>query len=338
MADLVETMVSANGVIPWHKKGNVLSGYPDIDVMYDKSGLDWSVECKPVAYQDNNGGYVEVPSVYALTRSSDGKVLGTCTDRYTPYQNRDAFDWCKPLIDSSYWSLETAGSLREGRVCWALLNQGTGSVMKGDDLKRYLLLQWGHTGSDSIRCGLTSIRVVCNNTLQQALRQDAASLQTVRHDKFVQVKLSEIRDMYDKTQVEFDNQEKIFKEFLDVPVDENTKSWYINALLDGITNLPDTTGKTDEEREAQMKRYTNMREKKEALLRMYVENGSGQQELGITNNLWGLFSGAEEFLEKCNGGAKVRDRGWSILRGDGAANVDLAFSLAMQKHDEYVTV
>lgn len=233
---------------------------------------------------------------------------------------------------------ETAGSLREGRVCWALLNQGTSKIMKGDSLKQYLLLQWGHTGCDSIRCGLTSIRVVCNNTLQQALRQDAATLHAVSHNKHTTVKLSEIRDMYDKVQEEFKKQEKIFKEFLDVPIDENTKSWYINELLDGITNLPDTAGKTEEEQEAQMKRYTAMRERKESLIRLYIEEGSGQKELGITNNLWGLFNGAEEFLEKCNGGGKVKDRGWNILRGDGASQVNLAFNLAMQKHDEYVTV
>lgn len=338
MAALVETMVSANGVIPWHRQGKVLSGYPGLQEMYEASGLTWKVECKPVSYKDNAGNYIDVPDVYAITRDSDGKVLGTCTNRYTPYQNQEAFNWCKPLLDSKYWKMETAGSLKEGRVCWALLNQGTSKIMKGDNLKQFLLLQWGHTGCDSIRCGLTSIRVVCNNTLQQALRQDAATLHAVSHNKHTTVKLSEIRDMYDKVQEEFKNQEKIFKEFLDVPIDENTKSWYINELLDGITNLPDTAGKTEEEQEAQMKRYTAMRERKESLIRLYIEDGSGQKELGITNNLWGLFNGTEEFLEKCNGGGKVKDRGWNILRGDGASQVNLAFNLAMQKHDEYVTV
>lgn len=338
MADLVETMVSANDVIPWHKKGKVLSGYPGLDEMYEASGLDWNVECKPLFYLDQNGSQVDVPDVFALARDKDGSVLGTCSSRYTPYQNKEAFQWCKPLIDSKYWKLETAGSLREGRVCWALLNHGSSTIMKGDKLKQYLMLQWGHTGADSIRCGLTSIRVVCNNTLQQALRQDAATLHTVRHDRFTSIKLSELRDLYDRVQVEFKNQEKIFKEFLDVPIDENTKSWYINALVDNITTAPNpSSAKDDKEREAQMKRYKALRERKEAMLSLYIERGSGQQELGISNNLWGLFNGAEEFLEKCNGGGKVKDRGWNILRGEGASQVNFAFDLAMQKHNEFAT-
>ena len=330
MADLVETMVSANNVIPWHKKGVVLSGYPDLKTMYTSSGLDWKVDTLPLFYRDPDTGVdVEAPDVYGIIRDKDGSLLGVCTERYKVYQNSDAFDWCKPLVDSGFWKMETAGSLREGRVCWALLQHGVGEILKGDQLKRYLLLQWGHTGRDSIRCGLTSIRVVCNNTLQQALHQDA--MHTFAHNSEAKLKLSEVRDLYDVARKEFEAQQEKFKEFLEVTIDKETREWYINSLLDFITSKPDYGPKdTEEVKKAKQKRYEAMRQRKADMLQLYIEHGSGQEELGITDTLWGLFNGAEEFLEKCNGGGRVADRGWNILRGTGREQVDYAFDLANQ--------
>ena len=329
MSDCVETMVSANGETPWHKKGVVLSGYPDLETMYTNSGLDWNVDTAPLYYRDNAGDEVTAKSVYGLVRDVDKSLLGVCTERYTPYQNREAFDWCKPLIDSKFWKMETAGSLKEGKVCWALLQHGIGEVMKGDKLRRYLLLQWGHTGHDSIRCGLTSIRVVCNNTLQQALSKDV--MHNIKHNTAAKLKLAEVRELYDAARVEFERQQEKFKEFLDVPVDKSIKEWYIESLLNSITAKPDIGLKDSEEvKKAKMRRWEAMRQRKSDMIHLYIEQGSGQKELGITNNLWGLFNGAEEFLEKCNGGGRVVDRGWNILRGNGLEQVNRAFSLAEQ--------
>ena len=280
MPAAVETMVSANNVIPWHKEGVVLSGYPDLPTMYKESGLTWKVNLSPLSYKDKNGNDVEAEGTYGLVRDSDDALLGVCTERYKPYQNSEAFDWCKPLIDSKFWKMETAGSLKGGKVCWALLQHGIGEIMKGDRLKRYLLLQWGHTGHDSIRCGLTSIRVVCNNTLQQALRQDF--MHKISHDSTAKLKLSEIRDLYDAARAEFEAQQEKFKKFLDVPVDKSTKEWYINSLLDEITSSPLYSPKESEEvKQAKQKRYEAMRQRKADMIHLYIEHGSGQQELGI---------------------------------------------------------
>lgn len=329
MPAAVETMVSANNVVPWHQEGVVLSGYPDLPTMYKESGLTWNVGLTPLCYKGKDGQDIEAEGVYGLVRDSDDSLLGTCTERYKPYQNSEAFQWCKPLIDSKFWKMETAGSLKGGRVCWALLQHGIGEVMKGDRLKRYLLLQWGHTGHDSIRCGLTSIRVVCNNTLQQALRQDF--MHKIAHNNGARLKLAEVRDMYDAARVEFEAQQEKFKEFLAIPIDKSTKEWYINNLLDFITEPPVVKATdTDETKKAKMKRYEAMRQRKADMIHLYIEHGSGQESLGIQDTLWGLFNGAEEYLEKCNGGGKVTDRGWNILRGNGKAQVDFAFDLANQ--------
>ena len=329
MADYVETMVSANSETPWHGKGAVLSGYPDLQTMYKESGLTWKVAQVPLFFKDSQGGDVEAEGVYGIVRDSDSTLLGTCSERYKLYQNSQAFDWCKPLIDSKFWKMETAGSLRNGKVCWALLNSGMGEVMKGDKLKRYLLLQWGHTGHDSIQVGLTSVRVVCNNTLQQALRQDV--MNTVRHDRNVVLNLDELRQVYEKVQQEFEAQQEIFKKFLDTPIDKDTKTWYINSLVDALVAKP-VIRLTDSKEviEAKEKRHIATRQRKADFLHLYIEHGTGQEELGIQDTLWGLFNGAEEFLEKCNGGKKVVDRGWHILHGQGKEWVDAAYDLAQQ--------
>lgn len=327
MAHLVETMVSANSVIPWHKKGAVLSGYPSIDEMYKHSGLDWSVDLRPLYYLGVDGA-VDTP-LYALVRDSDNTYLGSCTERYTPLQNKDAFEWCKPLMASGLWVMETAGSLCNGKVCWALLNQGSTSVVKGDDLKNYLLLQWGHTGHDSVRCGLTSIRVVCNNTLQQALNRDGGTISSLQHNSRLTVKLDELRDLYDKTREEFKQQEEIFKKFSEKSVDKSEREQYIEELL--ATYVPEPVGLQLEGAELNkvMDRWRKRLDVAREQINLYISDGSGQRDLGISGNLWGVFNGVEEWIEKCQGGKRIQDRGYNILHGQGMNYVDLAFNNAM---------
>ena len=120
MAALVETMMSANNMIPWHRQGNVLDGYPTIEEATEKSGLTWKVEKRPLFDANQN----PVPC-FALCRDTDNRFYGTCSEAYHVYQNDEAFKWCRPLVESGEWKLETAGALKNGQTCWILLNQGT---------------------------------------------------------------------------------------------------------------------------------------------------------------------------------------------------------------------
>ena len=77
--------------------------------------------------------------------------------------------------------LETAGVLRNGAHYWALAKMDGEFNIAGDKVNQYLLLASSADGSLATQARLTSVRVVCNNTLQLAQQKGKANV-SVRHN------------------------------------------------------------------------------------------------------------------------------------------------------------
>ena len=70
-------------------------------------------------------------------------------------------------------TMETAGSLKEGKEIWGLAKLTDKFSLGGDDeVKGYLLLNNSHQVGKAMTIMFTPIRVVCNNTLTQAMNMD----------------------------------------------------------------------------------------------------------------------------------------------------------------------
>ena len=152
----------------WHELGNVIQYDPNTYEAYEVAGLNWTVSKQRLGFRDNFGNYHETDS-YGLVRDKDNAFYGVCKDKYQIFQNKEAFDWARPLVESELFKWESAGALKDGRNCWILLNSGEREIIKGDALRNYLLMAWSHDGQRSITIQPTSIRVVCENTLNAAL-------------------------------------------------------------------------------------------------------------------------------------------------------------------------
>jgi hypothetical protein len=116
----VETMFYT-GATPWHGLGEKLEDAPTISEAIEKSGLDWEVGVKDLVTTD---GY-DVPAK-ATYRKSDDAILGVVGPRYVPLQNKDAFEWFQPFVDSGECSLHTGGSLSGGQKVFRPPNQQKG--------------------------------------------------------------------------------------------------------------------------------------------------------------------------------------------------------------------
>jgi phage/plasmid-like protein (TIGR03299 family) len=139
--------------------------------MMKAAGIDWKVEKKPVFTQLPDGNYAQVDDRYALTRSTDNRVLDLCGKAYVPHQNADLFKFFKEYVEAGSAYLETAGSLRNGEMVWGLANLNDSfKLNKKDEVKGYLLVLAPHVVGKSSIAKLTTVRVVCNNTLDIALR------------------------------------------------------------------------------------------------------------------------------------------------------------------------
>ena len=320
MSANVESMFSTK-ITPWHQEGEVLKDYPDTATAYCKSGLDWTVEKRIMSFNGNNGLPIATDE-FALVRDKDEYKLGSCKDTYKIFQNLDAFNWCQPLVESGMWKYESAGALKHGVIGWILLNQGDVEIVKNDKLKQYLLLTWSHDGSKCIQALPTSIRVVCNNTLTQALNT-AVFKNKVRHSERMTMKLEEIKQMYYQSAETFADQNTVFNRMLDFKMTDGQIEEYVDKVLknsygvDDLNSMKDGRGKT-------------VALKTKATLIDAAYNGSGTKELGIGNTMYAVFNGIEEAVEHSLGGNKVKDRGYNILFGGGKQIVDKAYDTALE--------
>src|SRR5678815_2693601 len=158
----------------WHGLGTVLPNAPSIEDAIVCAGLDWTVKLAPLAIVADGRPVDHCATV----RESDDSILGVVGPGYVPLQNREAFAWFQPMVESGAVTLEAAGSLREGRRIWILgrCADSSADIVPGDEVRQYLLLAHGHDGSLAIRVGFTSVRVVCANTLRASLESDESAL------------------------------------------------------------------------------------------------------------------------------------------------------------------
>ncbi len=164
MAANVETMFYTREK-PWHGLGTMVSEAPNSKNALRLAGLNWKVLQEPV-YTDNE----ELINGYkANVRDTDRKVLGVVTDRYKVIQNEEAFAFTDTLLGEGV-RYETAGSLQEGRRVWMLARLPREFIIGGERISPYMVFSNTHDGSGAVKTALTPIRVVCNNTLNLALR------------------------------------------------------------------------------------------------------------------------------------------------------------------------
>lgn len=181
MSANVESMFSVRQV-PWHGLGTIIQEAPDSAAALKLAGLDWSVKQVPVLYEGQETGH------QFNVRESDNRVLGVVGSRYNPVQNAEAFAFTDELVGGDV-RYETAGSLADGKRVWMLAKMPDTRVLD-DVVEPYLCLTNGHDGFSSLKVCMTPVRVVCQNTLNMALK-GAKRTWAVRHSGNINAKMEE---------------------------------------------------------------------------------------------------------------------------------------------------
>ena len=184
MSALVESMFSVREM-PWHGMGTIVEDAPNSEEAIITAGLDWEVESRKMYLADGS----EVPDAFANVRNIDNSVLGIVGNRYTIVQNNEAFSFTDNLIGEGC-VYETAGALRNGKQIWLLARLPKAVQIAGDNVMPYLCFTNTHDGSGAVKVFMTPIRVVCNNTLNQAL-STAKRTWSARHTGSIESKLRE---------------------------------------------------------------------------------------------------------------------------------------------------
>lgn len=161
----------------WHGLGFVEDEPNIVDV---RKRLGWLVGKEPsYTYEGLRTPYYHTVRD-DLPRDDVRRVLGIVGDRYTPLQNSALCDLAEALCGEGGLTIEAAGALKGGKHVWLLAHDPGADAIKGDEVKRYLLLRNTHDGTGKLRIGFTLVRVVCWNTISAALRKLDSDL-SLRH-------------------------------------------------------------------------------------------------------------------------------------------------------------
>lgn len=212
MAHEIATTISGKaamayvGDTPWHGLGQQLTADSPIETWAEESGLDFQLATADVQF-------TPPPSVWNGFKSQslpfDGKKvmyrtdsnlpLGLVSTQYKIVQPIEVLEFFRDMV-GTVAHLETAGVLRNGAHYWALAKMDGEFSVAGDQVNQYLLLASSCDGSLATQARLTSVRVVCNNTLQLATSRGGQVVQVRHNSTFnaadVKSKLGEFNDAF----------------------------------------------------------------------------------------------------------------------------------------------
>jgi phage/plasmid-like protein (TIGR03299 family) len=165
---------------PWHGLGVPVSDDMTPQQMMEVAGLDWDVEKVDTFYRYKGDNHST--GQQALVRSTDGKILTQVGPGWNPVQNSEAFDFFTDFVSNGDMVMDTAGSLKDGKLVWALADVKDGfSLFNGDEVNGYLLFSNPHQYGKAIDIKFVMERVVCNNTLAVALNEQGQPSVRVSH-------------------------------------------------------------------------------------------------------------------------------------------------------------
>ena len=164
------------GQLPWHGLGAQIDPGADLETWKVAAGLNWHIEKRPLAFGIKTAtGAIEprqYPKLFAHVRSDTQEPIGTGSDRFNLLQPGDVLEFYRDIVRDTDFVIDTAGSLKGGARIWALA-KWKGDIVLGDSgrdrLAPYLLLATANDGSMSTVADLTTVRVVCRNTLTAAV-------------------------------------------------------------------------------------------------------------------------------------------------------------------------
>lgn len=303
---------------PWHGLGKQLDTPPTIEEGITCAGLDWTVDRKRLIIE---GTGRQAPA-YATVRRTDGNILGVVGMEYEPVQNLDAFKWFQPWLDSKQVTLETAGSLKEGRHIWVLarINRDPIEVVKGDPIIRYILLSNSHDGSRMVRAGFTATRCVCWNTVEAALSAKSSKLLKVRHTKNADEALKNIQETMNLADRNFEASIEQMRAMARKGVTKATIKEYVTRVF---RPKPITADENEEMTDAQEERCDRIVGK---ILPLF-EKGRGNDMPEVKGSLWAAYNGITEYLT-WERGRNADNRLTNLWFGDGQAVAARAFAEA----------
>lgn len=181
------------------KSGRTVEGAATAADAIKLAGLDWEVKTQPIFIEaghdvDGNTQFAMAEGLSGVVRQDNMNTLGVVGGRYASIQNIEAFDFIDGIIGGKA-AFDTAGTFDGGKRVWMSVDMGDVEIanpnLAGDTVQKYLILSNTHDGSGTLQVFFSNIRIVCQNTLNMALRASGKDGIKIRHTKSAKDRLAE---------------------------------------------------------------------------------------------------------------------------------------------------
>ena len=211
-------------------------------------------------------------------------VLSVVGKRYKTVQNEELFQFADNVLDNGAAKWESAGSIKKGKVVFGSLDIPREIVLDpqgvNDKTKLYLIVWTSHDGSVAVKAAITPVRVVCQNTLNIAMRNAKQSFK-IRHTQTAEGRIVQARQALGLTFAYADEFEKQANELFKQSITDKQFS----DLIRNLYPKPEDTNK------ASITRWENK------VITIDDLYHNSQTNAGTKGTAWGAFNALTERLD-----------------------------------------
>lgn len=275
-----------------------------------------------------------ITSHCATVDERNDKTLGVVGSEYGVVQNSKAFEFInfiEQVSDGVAPKIETAGRLGNGERIFITARLGEDSFLSPmDSVKNYVVFTNSHDGSGAVMAFFTPIRVICQNTLNMAIRECPNKV-VFKHTKHVNSRLDwEIEENRKKALEVFSRSVKFSEKFIErmkCLQGERVDAKYVEDFTAQLLLQPaqfklyqQANGKMDTIEEISTRTKNSV-----MALRDSIENGIGQQ-FDRGTKLW-LINGVTTMLHNESKWRNEENEFSALMEGSGLKKVQKAYDL-----------
>lgn len=285
-----------------------MSTYEIIFEVLEATGLNWTVEKRPLYYESGTiPPFIEVPGNYSTVRSDNGRPLGLVKERYSILQNHEMVElvleasgnlfvpdkkikhpWDNADTLGTYGNI-AGGSLKGGEAVFCQIELPEGYIGKSG-IRRFITIGNMHTGMKSLNMGPGNQVICCENTFMMAIRE----LTKIRHTDSMKEKAEILAKNIQTLIIEEERQMEIF--------DKASKIQFRDEHIRKVMEIAFGKDKLDATNPS-----TRLKNQVEAFAK---DLQTSVDEQGDT--LWGLFNAVTRFT---NHTRKTKDKTYSLMFG-----------------------
>lgn len=247
----------------WHNLGIQVEQAPTSEEAIKLAGLDYEVKKTPL-FTKVSGMTIseegiptlaeiekEIPQAFATVRTDTKDVLGLVGKDYNIIQNREVFNFfdCLTQDKNSGITYETAGALGNGERVFLTARLPEPMKIGGRDIiENYIFMYTSHDGSGSVTASFTPIRIVCNNTLNAALRmaKQSSNVVRIRHTQNAKKRMDEAMIIMKMCQTTSEKMELVFNNWTKIRISDEHLKKYLQIALCPSPDVLNALRKNDE--------------------------------------------------------------------------------------------